>query len=223
MGCDIHLFVEKQSKYNKRWISADIWTESDYSDDHGELEVDLDNRIYSDRNYDAFAILANVRNGYGFAGIDTGDGFVPIDDPRGLPDDISPLVRKEAEHWEGDGHSHSYFTLKELKEYNWTGQITKLRGVVNSEQYKQFKADGIPKAYCGGVSGPGMKNVSNQEMEQAIASMHTENVYTPVEWQETYASAAGNFYSKVIPKLEEMCKNDKLEEDQIRIVFWFDN
>ena len=68
-----------------------------------------------------------------------------------------------------------------------------------------------------------MKNVSNQEMEQAIASMHTENVYTPVEWQETYASAAGNFYSKVIPKLEEMCKKDKLEEDQIRIVFWFDN
>ena len=75
-----------------------------------------------------------MRNGYGFAGIDTGDGFVPIDDPRGLPDDISPLVRKEAEHWEGDGHSHSYFTLKELKEYNWTGQTTKLRGVVNSER-----------------------------------------------------------------------------------------
>jgi len=49
---------------------------------------------YGDRNYNAFAILADVRNGYGFAGCDTGDGFVPISTPKGFPDDMCEEVRK---------------------------------------------------------------------------------------------------------------------------------
>lgn len=49
-------------------------------------------QIYHDRNYDVFGMLADVRNGSGFAGVDTGDGFVPIDVPRGLPDDLSAEV-----------------------------------------------------------------------------------------------------------------------------------
>ena len=39
------------------------------------------------RSYDCFAVLAGVRNGRGFAGVDTGDGFNPISKPRGLPND----------------------------------------------------------------------------------------------------------------------------------------
>ena len=46
-----------------------------------------------------FAILAGVRNGYGFAGCDTGDGFRPIAPPRGLPGDVSPEVAEEARRW----------------------------------------------------------------------------------------------------------------------------
>ena len=46
-----------------------------------------------DRNYNVFSILANVRNGYGFAGVRTGSGFDPISDGRGLPDDLSQGVR----------------------------------------------------------------------------------------------------------------------------------
>jgi len=33
--------------------------------------------IDGNRNYDLFAILANVRNGHGFAGIKTGGGIRP--------------------------------------------------------------------------------------------------------------------------------------------------
>jgi hypothetical protein len=47
------------------------------------------------RNYDVFAILANVRNGRGFAGVVTGGGFNPIAMPRGLPPDVSPEVLRE--------------------------------------------------------------------------------------------------------------------------------
>jgi hypothetical protein len=41
------------------------------------------------RNYDVFSILADVRNGYGFAGVKTSSGFTPIAGGRGLPDDLS--------------------------------------------------------------------------------------------------------------------------------------
>ena len=45
-----------------------------------------------DRHYDVFAILADVRNGYGFAGVRTGSGFDPIAPGRGLPSDLSQGV-----------------------------------------------------------------------------------------------------------------------------------
>lgn len=49
-------------------------------------------QFFKDRNYDVFAILGNVRNGYGFAGTPTSTGFEPISDCRGLPEDLSPQV-----------------------------------------------------------------------------------------------------------------------------------
>jgi len=47
---------------------------------------------YHDRNYNVFGVLADVRNGRGFAGTVTGTGFVPIAEPRGLPSDLSEEV-----------------------------------------------------------------------------------------------------------------------------------
>lgn len=67
MGTDIHLFVE--TRVNGVW------------------ELRSDAPRFSGRNYNEFAILAGVRNGTGFAGCDT-DGFAPIAEPRGLPDDM---------------------------------------------------------------------------------------------------------------------------------------
>lgn len=58
---------------------------------HGEKVVR--DQWYHARNYDVFAILASVRNGVGFAGVITGSGFNPIDNPRGLPDDLSDEIR----------------------------------------------------------------------------------------------------------------------------------
>jgi len=77
---------------------------------------------YEERNYDLFAILADVRNGYGFAGVVTSSGFVPLDQPRGIPPNASDDVRK----WcEGGDHSHSYCTVAELLAYDWTRMVFK--------------------------------------------------------------------------------------------------
>ena len=45
------------------------------------------------RSYNTFAMLADVRNGRGFAGIKTSDGFPYIHKPRGLPADLKEPTR----------------------------------------------------------------------------------------------------------------------------------
>lgn len=76
MGCDIHLFVERRT--DAGWEQVP----NPESDDWAHPA-----RWYHERNYHLFAILASVRNGVGFAGVKTGDGFNVIAEPRGLPDD----------------------------------------------------------------------------------------------------------------------------------------
>jgi hypothetical protein len=85
-----------------------------------------------DRNYLLFAILAGVRNGYGFAGSYRHEPLSPIAEGRGLPDFItvkdectsdlhnssygtawSGEDETEFGEWLGD-HSHTYMTVKEI-------------------------------------------------------------------------------------------------------------
>lgn len=217
MGCDIHFYVEK--KEGDRWVSADTWTPDRY--EPGRMEVAWDNRVYKGRNYDLFAMLADVRNGKGFAGVDTGDGFKPIASPKGLPDDVSPEVKAESDAWGEDGHSHSYFTLAELEGYDWHGQKTKHRGWVDAENFKAFRLKGKPDGWSGGVSGYSVKHISNDEMEGRLKyDGDTSNRYTQVEWEETYADSVRRFLDETLPKLREMAGGDP---HSVRAVFWFDN
>lgn len=232
MGCDIHLYVEKQNELGV-WESVDEFKIESY-DDEEHYYVDYDKQFYSRRNYNLFAILADVRNGRGFAGIKTGDGFNPISDPRGLPEDVSKMVGKLAEQWDCAGHSYSYFTVEELLAYDWT-QTTTLQGVVNALEYEEFDRmrnyQYGPSSYSGSVSGPSIKHVSEPEMKAILDSARDKrgwvdkeklkeyaNVYTMISWQVPYYSAAGGFLSETIWKLLQVGPADK-----VRIVFWFDN
>jgi hypothetical protein len=80
MGTDIHPVVQRRDNDASPWEFVDIPKNNDYGN------------ILDNRNYNVFAILANVRNGYGFAGVVTGSGFKPISDNRGLPEDFPPLI-----------------------------------------------------------------------------------------------------------------------------------
>lgn len=135
MGCDIHFFRERFTSDNdytgprdlsedrnnrieqiiddspvvKRWVAADLWElmEGDYWSCY---------EAYSERNYYVFSVLADVRNS-SFGGQDRVD---PIDYPRGIPNDASSAYLYYTNKWSDDGHSHSYFTLKELLEVDWS-------------------------------------------------------------------------------------------------------
>lgn len=107
MGCDIHMYVEYKSfddKYTD-WHCGDYFQIDDPVTDKPAIKrIELS----GDRDYDLFAVLADVRN-Y--------DLVDYIAEPKGLPNDATEFVKREYSDWAGDAHSCSYFTLQELIEY----------------------------------------------------------------------------------------------------------
>jgi len=212
MGCDIHLYQEQ--KIDGQWKSTDVWSDK-YKE--GRLSVAYDDMAYHDRNYNLFAILADVRNGRGFAGVNTGTGFNPIAQPKGLPDDISEQVHAEAVYWHGDGHSHSWLTMREILDYDWN-QKTMLSGLVDAENYETWKRRGYPESWCRAVFGAKTRHVTHAEMQAAIDSKaDTSDMHCEVEWARYYHQQAGSFWKAVCMALH------KASPDDVRFVFWFDN
>ena len=135
MGTDIHAYLEKKNKKGK-------W--------------EFVKRFPIDRKYNLFSVLANVRNGYGFAGVKTSDGFNPISKPKGLPEDVSKITKKESDSLGVDGHSHSWLTLKEIEEFDWS-QKAIIYGLVTLDKYINFlKNNEKFSVYYGWSSGPGV-------------------------------------------------------------------
>lgn len=260
MGCDIHLLVETRCTYQGR---RSIWEralppasvrETPWQVKRGEATFEsLDayaavswaTRWYDHRNYRAFSMLANVRNGSGFAGVQTGQGFIPISEPKGWPTDPGPEVaafirgadgdnypRVEGDVFPGD-HSESWLTLRELDAYDWQQQTTQCCGVIPLAEYAKRKAEGVtgePDSYCGWTSGPGIvvieeKDADAQMAAGGIVEPEGQRTYVRVWWGMTYAEAAGDFYTRVLPGLRSLRRDDAFYTgpDDIRIVFNFDS
>lgn len=184
MGTDVHVVAEVRK--DGVWHLADV-------------------EVPSDRNYWTFAILANVRNGFGFAGVHTGEELQPIDEPRGLPDDLSEGAKRKQDNdideeedylWFGD-HSFSYVTLQELLAYDLERNIVQ-SGVVSNEIAERFRATGEkPKEWCG----------SRSPMDG----------FERIEWTRPLKEAAW-----LLPKMIEAIKPLGSPED-VRLVFGFDS
>lgn len=239
MGCDIHMFIERRDESGK-WQFVDNRVEKVAScpvcDGTGKLPNDGSWRWpgeecfrckgagycrdpYHSRNYDLFGMLADVRNGT------WGTRFVPICQPKGLPDDISQFLRGEMDDdylWLGD-HSFSWLTVAELLAYDWT-RVNRKRGCVHLSEAVAWRKSGqaAPSSYCAGSSS---REVSAEEMrklvDEEIAAGRDgkgKPVCAYMDWDESYADLAGSFYSHVLPALQKMGS-----PDDVRIVFGFDS
>jgi len=228
-GCDIYLYAEK--KVDGEWQ----FQGKAVKDEDGWMNV-IGPSFYDDRNYNLFAILADVRNGRGFAGVKTGEGFVPIDQPRGTPEDASETYRQLVKSWDSDGHSHSYFTLRELLDYDWT-QTTQLQGLVSLVEWRRwnqfYRKEGYgPDNYCSMVSGQGVKHISSEEADALFAGLSAQraeevvaenpHTYAWAKWSVPYYRAAGSFTGETIPRLLKLA-NGTQHLDDVRIVFFFDD
>ena len=237
MGCDIHLYVEQRK--NGQWRALDNFVTEDAGTEFQYVTVPYKERLYSGRSYNLFAILADVRNGRGFAGIKTGEGFNPISEPRGVPNDASPEYKHQVEEAGRDGHSHSYHTLRQLLDYDWT-QTTVLSGWVSAAEwvkwswYDRGQGEG-PENYSGRIYGAMIEHLTPAQMDAifdeaekhdyqarlALAEQHPHK-YAQAEWTEPYYRAASNFLADTIPRLLKLAGGVEGAED-IRIVFFFDN
>ena len=179
---------------------------------------------YDDRNYELFAILANVRNGVGFAGVPTGDPVNYIVEPRGLPDDMGEAVAVMSEDEENVGlgyHDHSWLTLYEIVSFDWE-QVSQRSGWVDAESFKYFQKHHKPWTWCGDILGGDTKKVSQAEMIEAVADGRADGMFTNVDWVETYRDCAGDNWWIFVDTIFAMIGPTTSSKD-IRVVFGFDS
>lgn len=206
MGCDIHVHVEYKKHVNgeKKWLCGDYFTVNPYCDFYrDEPQYNLVG-FCDDRNYSRFATLANVRN-YG--------GTPYIDDPRGLPSDVTKAVEACSDSWGIDGHSHSYFTLKELIDYQENIKPLKLSGMISPDAQEQLdKYNILPHTWCQGTNQVGWE----------FRTWVTENdVLIPlIDALKKRADELNVIYGFL---WEDNPQKAYELSDDIRIVFWFDN
>jgi hypothetical protein len=225
MGCDIHIAIQRQEG-DGTWREVIYQDELyDFQKEQGDKPVDgipVAPRVFHGRNYDLFAILANVRNGRGFAGIKTGDGWPSIASDRGWPSDFiepapNPAYLEDGPRYMGD-HSFTWISLDELKAFDWDGNTSTLCGVVSAKEYEKLKGE-PPESYCAGVDGPGIFTYT--ESQYLNAKLHGALAPKPhvrVEWQESARSATYDWPGKVIPWLEQLAGGRPL-----RLILGFDS
>lgn len=234
MGCDIHIIAEVkengQWRANNEKVFPNPWYKTkEEKPDRNEWELDEFLRDPDDdRNYDWFAVLADVRNGRGFAGIKTGDGFSVISPPKGVPEDASPEWSRVVEHWEGDMHSRSYLTVDEFDSFDWN-QVTTKQGCITLDEYKELKDTAEePELYCGMIYGPSIKVLSEAEADDQLKKIEAGYIedgdeeirfYVKHHWPIIYTEYFSHKFESTINPLRKL----KEKYEDARICFGFDN
>lgn len=227
MGTDIHMVVQVKRGGSWEIVDAPAWLveRDDYDKKYG--------RWCSDRNYDAFAILADVRNGSGFAGVETGEVMIPVagEGQRGLPPDLDGVNTDYDTpfHSLGD-HSFHWLSLRELAEYpHWDKQRLHY-GVVLAKWYvehwkgKPVRVNDGPKEYCGATFGGGVRTFEEAEfLALGEAAPVDANANVRISWPETYAYSAGSWYTEFLPALRRWADENKVAYEDVRIVMGFDS
>jgi hypothetical protein len=260
MGTDIHMWVETRENADSPWKLDDrkIWPYPYFDKDrpanvletYGEpgtegyweyiSNPEFTEHPYERRNYTLFGVLANVRNGTGFAGCEIGRWVEPIARPKGFPEDASPEMRKIYD--EEFEHTATWLSLRELVEYQWD-QAYSYTGVLSEAQYEALKNGTIPEDWCGGVSGKGILTLNEDDYDERkragklpttyyepyalgwglpSSTLAVKKIYVKAHWVNPggLRTALGDAWFDALTKLQETYDNDL---DNVRLVFWFDS
>jgi hypothetical protein len=222
---DIQRFKERYQRGDITKEQLDECIEHTLNDKDNYLESDKEFKKIPDdnRNYDWFAVLADVRNGRGFAGMMTGRGFAVIAEPKGVPYDACPEWIENVKEWGVDMHSHSWLTLEDFDGFDWN-QSTEKTGVLSLEQYEELREKNEhPTEWDVGISGQGIVIVSMNKADRYLDGKEEipegQRTYVQYEWSVNYAQW---FDYKIKNTIEPLRKLKEKYEDA-RIVFGFDN
>lgn len=183
-----------EKKIDGKWVPA-----------QGFMTRDFDDRVpdvpyydrFTDRNYILFGALAGVR--------EPDFQMFPV---KGFPEDACPEVKAVYDQWGCDAHTPSWLTLKELKEADWEkfkAPLTKMFPKDLLKKFRETEKAGKPdyqilNIWCSWAA-------DHKRWETATIDM-------PIKEQ------LGRFNDLIfwLNSYDYRCK-----EDEIRIVFWFDN
>lgn len=185
MGADIHIYVEIKKEGLWEHFDGDQFTLDNY--DKEQQKKIKGNTPFDWRWYQMFSFLAGVRG-----------GLKPIKEAiYFIPKDCSEYVQSEWERWEGDGHSLSSLTARELCEFD----------------YNQHP-----------ILGTTSRKVI---FEKLVTQAQDEDDYPNDDDNEVfdYYNALGGADSHFFIHVKELEELGKLvgNLDDVRIVFWFDN
>ena len=260
MGCDIHGLCEVKENGVWKVNTKKVFKNSYYLSDE-ELaerrkdrpdyersdwqEIEFEEHPTDARSYDWFAILADVRNGRGFAGVRTGEGFDVIAEPRGVPKDATKKWKKEVKNWGCDMHSQSYLSVEDFDNFDWSQKTSKW-GTIQLNQYKELRGTGkSPEDWSGSVFGGKTITISMDEANDILdgktvtieednyfgklrgeePKIHLVNlesdyqIYVSYEWEILYSE----WFDYKIKAVVEPLRKLKEEYEDVRYVFGFDN
>lgn len=216
MGCDIHVYYEARRRHtdkdpaiSSRWFNLDNYRPNPYKGYEGEKDWSHES-IYHGRNYDLFTLLAGVRD-YS----ETGNPVIA--EPRGIPGDVSPEVKQIVEDWDSDGHTHSWYSLFELKKYldEHSADHLEYSGMVSPEDAAKIDSGtGTPDAWCQGTS-----NTSWVQRTWKVPAKYNKAI-------KGLAELVSAIEERTIDEFWIFRKDDPISEEiqkLVRIVFFFDN
>ena len=205
MGCDIHVYTEKRLIDGTWWCTDRFYLNPDYDgNDESEPEYLVDN-IYNRRDYNLFGTLAGVRN-Y--------DGVTPIDEPRGLPHDVSNAVKKEYELYKCDWHTPSWFTARELFQYKAKRPFYKESGMVSpTDAFYLDELGRLPREWCIDTT-----DESWVRREWLVPYSTLDDLIEAIKKRMAEEFYIYDFFSEA-EREEKFAKYSK----DFRIVFWFDS
>lgn len=197
MGCDIHIYVEK--KINGKWILAQGLVE--YKGDDGKItkRVPYPDQFYNGRNYLLFGMLTGGE-------VRAEPGIYFHDCTKGFPDDACEEIAEIYDSWGDDAHSASWLTAKELRKINPANDKIVIEAIVSDKKWDKFVASQL-------IGQP------NYKLVEHFKNKETKTAHKR-KWKEPIKDHISGFFEKVemIGFYDMDC-----DEDEIRIIFWFDN
>lgn len=184
---------------------------------------------FSSRNYLKFAILADVRNGYGFAGVKTFDPLPSIAPARGEPADITSEARAKL----SNEHSPTWVNLGELMDWpHWDGKLVH-EGVVDEYTFLRSLITGEdPQSWSSSISG---QNIVTPEQYLALyggprelfskaqprAYDSTKQYHIQYRWEVPLATA-GHEIDEIITYMHDLIPRGGSAAD-VRMIMDFDS
>lgn len=134
------------------------------------------------------------------AGVRNYVNAIPISEPRGIPNSLSKKVMEEIDDWQFDGHSHSWLTSKDFENYDWKqtfidGRISTIEKATGKELSKAV------------YTNPKFLDKERFELKSGLKRVAEELI--------------PHFWVKFIAEMKELSKT--YGDENVRIIFWFDN